>query len=552
MCSSDLTGAALGVQPNYFVQGAAANPTLTAGQSFGANNLVQQQAQQAAVQNELAKNAVGAASGPPSVLQQFGTGLKNIITNQGGAGSAFLGDNKMNLLSSGLSALMTPEEKAALKKKEEAYRFQQWPSVYSGLKTSPQIAGSSGERTYFAADGGMVPGPRESGTVEQMSQMNAVGDNTRYPMASQTTPTYAAPAERPISQNVIYPATDEPVDAYTGMPTAKMMVGGGIASLTSFAPGGSVGFKSTLKPVPQPNKADKAFKPALQDIGKLDKNINSLKKYDNFDDAQGKVNDLQDKLKNLDPKAKTFKTESKALNSQLSAAKGALSNAQKYRDAVSAKEKAIAANDAATSAADQRYQDALNKYNDYKSAYDKEKSDWESQTKRTTSGITARGSYTSTPTGDVSGIQAKIDAIKANPAQQGFMGSGPQLSASQQKELTSLTAQLAAAKQAPQKYNSATGKFETDTTKSFQELKAAPTYDTTKKIQEEDNVRRIFEEVTGRSPTQDELKKYGFGKNLSDQDVFNAITNKKTGLAELNIATKFSTDDLNEIGRAHV
>lgn len=483
--------------------------------------------------------ATGGAQGAPSVMQQFGSGLKNIITNQGGAGSAFLGDNKMNLLSSGLSALMTPEEKEEQKKKEEAYRFQQWPSVYSGLKTSPQIASSSGERTYFAADGGMVPGP-----VEQMSQMNqnSVGDNTRYPMASQTTPTYAAPAERPISQNVIYPATDAAVGSYTGM------AGGGIASLAAFAPGGSVGFKSSLKPVAEPKKTEKAYQPTgLQDIGKLDKNINNLKKYENFDDAQNKVNELQDKLKELDPKAKTFKTESKALNTQLSAAKGALGNAQKYREAVAAKEKAISANDAAKAAADQRYQDALNKYNTYKSDYDKEKSDWESQTKRTTSGVTARGQYTSTPTaGNVSDIQEEIDAIKKNPAGSSVMGGQPGYSPDQQARMKVLTTQLAAAKKAPQKYNAATGKFETDTTKSFQELKTAPTYDATKKIQSEENVRQIFEELTGRSPTQAELKKYGYGKNFSDQDVFNAITNKKTGLAELNMAAKFSDDDLNQ------
>jgi hypothetical protein len=490
--------------------------------------------------------ATSGGQGTPSVMQQFGSGLKNIITNQGGAGSAFLGDNKMNLLSSGLSALMTPEEKEEQKKKEEEYRFQQWPSVYSGLKTSPQIAGSSGERTYFAADGGMVPGPQGSGTVEQMSQMNSVGGNMRYPMASQTTPTYAAPAERPISQNVIYPATDAAVGAYTGM-AGGGMAGGGIASLAAFAPGGSVGFKSSLKPVAEPKKTEKAYQPTgLQDISKFDKNINNLKKYENFDDAQNKVNEIQNKLKELDPKAKTFKTESKALNTQLSAAKSALGNAQKYREAVAAKEKAVSANDAAKAAADQRYQDALNKYNTYKSDYDKEKSDWESQTKRTTSGVTARGQYTSTPvSGDAETIQAQITAIEKNPAGQSYMGGAPQLTPDQQTQLTGLKAQLKAAKLAPQKYNAATGKYETDTTKSFQELKKAPTYDTTKKIQSEESVRQIFEELTGRSPTQAELKKYGYGKNFSDQDVFNAITNKKTGLAELNMAAKFSDDDLN-------
>jgi hypothetical protein len=414
-------GAALGTAQNMGAlnQNAALAPITNTAQNMGPLYQGVGVPPTSAVQT--ATTPVVGQGGAPSVLNQFGSGLKNIITNQGGAGSRFIDENKSSLLSTGISALMTPEEKEEeRKKKEEAYVFNRWPSNYSRQEMSVRPAGSTSERTYFAADGGMVPGPREGGTVEQMSQMNSVGDNTRYPMASQTTPTYAAPAERPISQNVIYPATDAAVGSYTGMAS------GGIASLAAFAPGGSVGFKSKLKAVPEPKKTNKAYQPTgLQDIGKLDKNINSLKKYDNFDDAQGKVNDIQDKLKNLDPKAKSFKSESKALNSQLSAAKGALGNAQKYRTAVEAKEKAISANDAAKAAADQRYETAFNAYKTYKSDYDKEKSDWESQTKRTTSGVTARGTYAKGASGSetAADLQARIDYINKNPEGSGGMGS---------------------------------------------------------------------------------------------------------------------------------
>ena len=533
------TSASLGIQPNYLVQGATGTPT-SAALGVQPNYLVQQQAQQAAAQQAAAQQA--AVVGPnaaPSVFSdkfnQFGSGFKNIITNEGGAGSRFIDENKMNLLSSGLSALMTPEEKEKeKKKKEEEYRFQQWPSVYSGLKTSPIAAGSSGERTYFGADGGMVPGPQEQGTVEQMSQMNSVGGNMRYPMASQTTPTYAMPAERPISQNVIYPSTDAAVGSYTGM--AK----GGITSLLSFAPGGSVGFKSKLPVVKEPA----AYKePALdKNTGKLKTNLGKVEQYKdiNLGDASNRVGELRKELK------KAPRSEKGRITTDLGKAEKDVANAKAYKSAFEAYDKVDKANQLKITTAKDTYETAKNAYGTYKTNLATEKEDWENQTKRTTSGVTARGQYTSTPTGDTSSIESQIAAIKANPKGYTYYGSTtPQLSETQLTELKGLETQLLAAKKAPQKYNAATGKFETDTTKSFQELKKAPTYDTTKKIQSEENVRQIFEELTGRSPTKTELKQFGYGKNFSDQDVFNAITNKKTGLAELNMAAKFSDDDLN-------
>jgi len=607
--------------------------------------------------------ATGGAQGAPSVLNQFGSGLKNIITNQGGAGSAFLGDNKMNLLSSAASALMTPEEKEELKKKEEAYKFQQWPSVYSRQQMSDRPAGSTAERTYFAADGGMVPAPqtlRDSsiqGTVEQMSQMNAVGDNTRYPMSTQNTPTYAAPAERPIAQNVIYPATDAAVGSYTGM------AGGGITSLLSFAPGGSVGFKSKLAAVTAPKKVA----PKLSDTKKLEAAIANAKKYgsseeqaskyaeltqqikDRQTDKANKAKELADRQKSYNADLAKLKAEQAARTKELNteyAEKIKTSNADTQRElkerqadikntkdkneqkqkqtelaewqkgraadiAQINKDKASAlaglgdniknatndfnnfknevsrfnqdtdkqiatlskdqgtakqavgfaktregqekqfeqlqsANQKLLEKADQDYEAATNKYSDYQNAVKEEKAKWEEQTKRTSSGITARGEYAKGATGTESAadLQARIKYIQENPKGSSGMGA-TYLTPSQEAEISKLKDQLTTATN-NKVYNPKTNKYETDTSKSFQELKAAPAYDTKKKIQEEENVRQIFEELTGRSPTQDELKQFGFGKNFSDQDVANAITNKKTGLAELNMAAKFSTDDLND------
>jgi hypothetical protein len=54
------------------------------------------------------------------------------------------------------------------------------------------------------------------GPVEQMSNQNAVGANTGYPMANMHTAAYATPYQTPVSQNVISGDQDTRVDPYTG------------------------------------------------------------------------------------------------------------------------------------------------------------------------------------------------------------------------------------------------------------------------------------------------------------------------------------------------
>jgi hypothetical protein len=68
---------------------------------------------------------------------------------------------------------------------------------------------------YYAAGGGLMA-LADGGTVEQMSRLNAIGANTGYPMANQMSSTYATPAERPISENIIRPQGDANIDPYTG------------------------------------------------------------------------------------------------------------------------------------------------------------------------------------------------------------------------------------------------------------------------------------------------------------------------------------------------
>lgn len=116
-----------------------------------------------------------------------------------------------------------PEDNAMIR--PYTYTRTQRPEAYA---TSPGM--DSSERMYFsdqytplepykAAEGGIASAYALGGSVEQMSDMNAIGANTGYPMASLQTPMYSNPGmQRPEATNVIAPSADAGVGAYTGEP----------------------------------------------------------------------------------------------------------------------------------------------------------------------------------------------------------------------------------------------------------------------------------------------------------------------------------------------
>jgi len=95
---------------------------------------------------------------------------------------------------------------------------------YKGEKT--------GERRYFDPRYVAYAG---GGPVEQMSNDNAVGANTGYPMANINPGAYAAPYQQPMSQDVVTGAQDAAVDPYTG---EERFAGGGISHLGDYSDGG--------------------------------------------------------------------------------------------------------------------------------------------------------------------------------------------------------------------------------------------------------------------------------------------------------------------------
>lgn len=189
-------------------------------------------------------------------FKQVGRGFGNVFGGgeQGDAArDQFMSKiSKPQMYGMGLSALMAArqEQQEELERQMRAQNKSVGPykpayTFDSGYNATAPAQGLSGEREYFnptftpvryAEGGGVMALPQMgSGPVEQMSNLNAIGANTRYPMANMTAAKYATSTERPISENVITPMTNYNVDPYTG---EQRFAGGGLAGLARYAEGG--------------------------------------------------------------------------------------------------------------------------------------------------------------------------------------------------------------------------------------------------------------------------------------------------------------------------
>ena len=137
-------------------------------------------------------------------------------------------DNKLTTASMGLQALNAlnkkgPEEKPKYSGSLSKFSFN--PSVYQPYEPRPPA--SPYRPQYMAYAGG--------GPVEMMSNANAVGANTGYPMADINKGAYATPYQTPISRNVLTGTSDTGVNPMTG---EMQFAGGGIANLGGYSDGG--------------------------------------------------------------------------------------------------------------------------------------------------------------------------------------------------------------------------------------------------------------------------------------------------------------------------
>lgn len=136
-------------------------------------------------------------------------------------------DNKLTTASMGLQALNAlnkkgPEEKEKYSGPLSKFKFN--PGTYQAYVPQPP---TPYRPQYTAYAGG--------GPVEMMSNANAVGANTGYPMADISKGAYATPYQTPISRNVVSGASDTGVNPMTG---EMQFAGGGIANLGGYSDGG--------------------------------------------------------------------------------------------------------------------------------------------------------------------------------------------------------------------------------------------------------------------------------------------------------------------------
>jgi hypothetical protein len=136
----------------------------------------------------------------------------------------YIKNNKLSSASMGLNALNALNKKGP--KEKEKYsgplsKFKFDPDVYQPYE--PEQPTPYQPRMYNYAGGG---------PVEMMSNANAIGANTGYPMADINKGAYATPYQTPISRNVLTGAADTGVNPMTG---EMQFAGGGISSLGGYS-----------------------------------------------------------------------------------------------------------------------------------------------------------------------------------------------------------------------------------------------------------------------------------------------------------------------------
>lgn len=197
-------------------------------------------------------NAGSAAPGVQAGFSQMGQGISALGSEAGrNAFMTGVGGSKglMQAGMAGLAPMMMGEEQnysqPAIKTTTPTPPMQFNPGRV-GPTPSPDVPGYGDQGQNFGREqryfnpgfSPMTPMPMMAGggPVEAMSDANAVGANTGYPMANISRGAYATPYQQPIPQNVITGSQDTNVNPYTG--EERLAGGGGISDLGSYSDGG--------------------------------------------------------------------------------------------------------------------------------------------------------------------------------------------------------------------------------------------------------------------------------------------------------------------------
>lgn len=244
-------GATSGITPNVMPmeQLTAAHPEATMAELDTAQQ-AQTAARNAALEQQTAANVLKPQQ-LGQTIEQIKTTTPMIDQLRAGLGSAtasptaglnFLGDNARAAFSAaapiaaGISTGAAPNVPTS---GPNPYKYQYEPNVTSPFPI-PDVPGYGDQGRNFGREqrffgGRYVPAMAGGGPVEAMSNANAMGANTGYPMANIRHGAYATPYQQPISQNVVTGDQDTRVDPYTGQ---EQFAAGGLSHLGDYSDGG--------------------------------------------------------------------------------------------------------------------------------------------------------------------------------------------------------------------------------------------------------------------------------------------------------------------------
>lgn len=173
--------------------------------------------------------SVTAPPPPQTQWEKLASGARN-VTASPQAALGFAKANMMPLGAAGISALSGMEQ-PALNAPEQSKGMIR-PYTFTREK-NPNFAkdGLYFTDKYTAGTPYAAPGPEYmagGGTVEAMSNANALGASTNFPQANIRTGAYSTPFQQPVSQNIVTGAQDAAVDPYTGQ---MNFAGGGTIDL---------------------------------------------------------------------------------------------------------------------------------------------------------------------------------------------------------------------------------------------------------------------------------------------------------------------------------
>jgi len=225
------------IDPNFLDVGGSGSNFLPTG-SGGVNVIppASSAADQLATIKSNIANEYMAANPVPTGFDAMQQGAKSLITDPTADKFKTLGGGSYSgLARMGLSAAAPAfSQQAKLNMPATTNQKQQVVPHYRfnpGMVTPTPGASATGvENTYFnpsytavsdaeaqqlypgypaaqAADGGLM-GYAGGGPVEQMSNQNAMGANTMYPMANMSTSSFATPYQSPVSTNMLAPTSD--------------------------------------------------------------------------------------------------------------------------------------------------------------------------------------------------------------------------------------------------------------------------------------------------------------------------------------------------------